>query len=138
MPSKKTVLLLALMFAAITALAGAVWVKTRPAKSYADMDAFSAAWKACPEEDRHEMLDWLLGQEPARHTLYPANQTRLSGMSRDEVIRYLGPSDSTVKDFYDVGTIEDDFFGNLVIKKWDVLLIEYDENNIVLSVETIS
>lgn len=137
---KKTLTLtaLAVMFLALATLAGVVWSKTRPARSYADMDAFSVEWLACPEEDRHEMLEWLLGQQPKRHTVYPADQTQLAGMSRESVIRYLGQSRSTVKDFYDVGTIEDDFFGNLVVKKWDVLLIEYDESGIIESIETIS
>ncbi len=138
MKKKLTIVALVATFSLIAALVGAVWVKTRPAKSYADMDAFSTAWKACPEEDRHEMLHWLLGEAPTRHTSYAAENTKLYGLSRDEVLHYLGTNKSTSGNTYFIGSIENDIIGNLIVPKRDHLSLRYDDDGVIESIKTIS
>ena len=136
--TKLSLALLAVAFITISALGSVVWIKTRPPKSYTDMDAFSVAWKACPEEDRHKMLDWLLGHEAKRDTSYPIESSHLYGLSRDEVLQYLGPNQSAGGTTYFIGSIDNDFLGNLIVPKRDHLVIGFDTNGIVSRMGTTS
>lgn len=129
-----TVIALLTTFLLIAALASVVWFKTRPAKSYADMDAFSAAWKACPEEDRHELLDWLLGQEATGHTRFQVANSQLQGLTRQEVIKYLGAGDSNGT-HYSIGPVDSGFITDLIYPITQHLLFDYDDNDVISYIE---
>lgn len=138
MPKKSKQLLLVLFLPVLLiGLVAAIYFNTVDRYEYEDLHDFSVEWKSCPDEDRYKMVGWLLDAEPQRHTIYPVNQTRLDGLSRSEVIQYLGKGNSDGTHYY-LGTIEDDFLGNLFVPKTDHLIIDYDANDIVSHVETIS
>jgi len=143
----RTWLGIALLFAAL-AVAGSLLVTSllnRPAQ-FKSLDDFSAAWKQTPEQDRHKLLAWLLGQPPARHTTYPAHQTKLFGLKQAQVEKLLGvdPSPITMNgvtvNYYDVGSIESDSVGFYIpgFGKWDSLEIQYDQDGNILKISTIS
>ncbi|MEM9415275.1 MAG: hypothetical protein AAGA29_07355 [Planctomycetota bacterium] len=136
-----------LLFVAITVACS--WLiashLSRPMQ-FESLDDFSVAWKHTPEQDRHELLTWLLGQPPSRHTTYPAHQTKLSGLQQAQVEKLLGVDPSPITrngvtvNYYDVGSIESDTIGFFLpgIAKWDSLEIQYDQDGNILKISTIS
>ncbi|MCC7407850.1 MAG: hypothetical protein IT442_07250, partial [Phycisphaeraceae bacterium] len=116
---------------------------------------FSAAWKQTPEAERHKLLPWLVGQSARRHTVYPLQRTRLTGMNRQQVEavlgtgsllqfgrgeRLLGPFESYYVLSYPIGSIEMDVIGAMIpgISKADYLMIELDQVGNVVRIETSS
>lgn len=124
---------------ALALIAGLTWQLRSPTPhEFGSLDEFSAVWLSTPEEKRYKLLPWLLGDTPARHTEYDIAKTQLTGLTRSEIHSYLGSEDEEGVIYYRVGTIEDDFFGNLIVPKADALEIQFDDNDVVAGVNTVS
>ncbi|MCC6683175.1 MAG: hypothetical protein IT445_19950 [Phycisphaeraceae bacterium] len=112
-------------------------------RHFSTLQQFSAQWLKTPEDDRHKLLEWLLGQPPARHTVYSLQQTRLAGLNHQQVEALPGavPQFSADRMYYSIGSIEMDPVGRYVISgsaKRDVLQITFDQHGNVIKVETTS
>ena len=106
-------------------------LKSRRSPAFDSLDDFSVAWKATPIADRHELVGWLLGESPRRHTTYSLDNCRLRGLNKEEVFAILGSAtDFDGEVAYSIGSIEYDF---LHIKA-DVLFIRFDADGIVTEV----
>ncbi|MEM6258093.1 MAG: hypothetical protein AAGI37_07240 [Planctomycetota bacterium] len=142
---KRNTVLFALAITMITVIALGNYL-TRAKRDFDSLQDFSNAWLHTPVEDRHVLLDWLLGESASRSTTYPIEQTKLYGLKREEVEQYLGkdPAPIYMNDkwmiFYDVGSIESDITGFFIpgFSKWDTLEIQYDDDGNILKISTIS
>ena len=112
--------------------------RRRSIESFALIQEFSQTWKATPDEERYRLLKWLLGREPRRHDTYPVGESKLNGLTRDDVLKILGMPDVDAESciYYDVGSIEFDL--GTIVPKRDDLCIEFDEDGNVAELRTSS
>jgi len=110
-------------------------------QDFGSFEEFSLVWHRSDVE-KCCLLKWLLNEEPIRHGKF--ENSKLIGLNRDEVLRYLGGNLNVDDTGYSwpVGDIE----GNSIFesisfiffpaKKLDWLHVEWNENGVIVNVTT--
>jgi hypothetical protein len=122
------------------AIATAIMYVPGPPRSpkYSSLEEFSSAWHACEPENRHAMLEWVLGGIPERNKTFAVAQTRFSGMTLTQIESVLGPRKGSAKDeaFYFIGSIESNAFA--IVKKRDMLMFTFDSDGVLSKIQIVA
>lgn len=76
--------------AAVLILAALIHNALIPTKVKTDAD-FTRRWTPTPDHDRWRLMHWLLNDRPRPHHWWPINQTRLDGLTLQEIDALMGP-----------------------------------------------